>query len=83
MAIDQSIDFAIPENPVVLAVYLSIPEAENGRRALHTSEEMRRVKKEDRWIGAAPRGYVNLVHTDGKKHIAPKTTGSLFNEMGI
>jgi site-specific DNA recombinase len=30
MAIDQPIDFSIPESSVTLAVYLSVPEAENG-----------------------------------------------------
>ena len=72
MAIDQPIDFSIPESTVMLAVYLSIPEAENGRRALNTSGGMRRARKEGRWMGAAPRGYVNLVYPDGKKYIAPK-----------
>ena len=72
MAIDQPIDFSIPESTVMLAVYLSIPEAENGRRALNTSSGMRRAKKEGRWISTAPRGYVNLSHPDGKKYIAPK-----------
>lgn len=72
MAIDQSIDFNIPESTVMLAVYLSIPEAENGRRALNTSSGMRRAKKEGRWMGTAPTGYINLAYPDGKKYIAPK-----------
>ena len=72
MAIDQPIDFGIPESTVMLAVYLSIPEAENGRRALNTSAGMRRAKKEGRWMGSAPRGYVNLTYPDGRKYIAPK-----------
>jgi site-specific DNA recombinase len=72
MAIDQPIDFSIPESTVMLAVYLSIPEAENGRRALNTSGGMRRARKEGRWMGAAPKGYVNLVSPDGRKYIAPK-----------
>jgi site-specific DNA recombinase len=72
VAIDQPIDFSIPESTVMLAVYLSIPEAENGRRALNTSGGMRRAKKEGRWMGAAPKGYINLVHPDGKKYIGLK-----------
>ncbi|WP_429378468.1 recombinase family protein [Mucilaginibacter sp. UYCu711] len=72
MAIDQPIDFGIPESTVMLAVYLSIPEAENGRRALNTSGGMRRARKEGRWMGAAPKGYQNLVYPDGRKYIAPK-----------
>ena len=72
MAIDQPIDFSIPESTDMLAVYLSIPEAENGRRALNTSSGMPRAKKEVRWISTAPRGYVNLSHPDCKKYVAPK-----------
>ena len=72
MAIDQPIDFSIPESTVMLAVYLSIPEAENGRRALNTSGGMRRARKEGRWMGHAPKGYMNIVNPDGKKHIIPK-----------
>jgi site-specific DNA recombinase len=72
MAVDQPIDFGIPESTVMLAVYLSIPEAENGRRALNTSTGMRRAKKEGRWMGAAPKGYRNLVYPDGRKYISLK-----------
>ncbi|MCL7988308.1 recombinase family protein [Sphingobacterium sp. lm-10] len=37
MAIDQPIDFSVPESTVMLAVYLSVPEAENRRRAMNTA----------------------------------------------
>ncbi|WP_199118462.1 recombinase family protein [Pedobacter sp. ASV28] len=72
MAIDQPIDFDVPESIVMLAVYLSIPEAENHRRGLNTSDGMMRAKKMGRWPGKAPIGYVNLTALDGKKFIAPK-----------
>ncbi|MBD1364654.1 recombinase family protein [Mucilaginibacter sp. ZT4R22] len=72
MAIDQPIDFTIPESTVMLAVYLSIPEAENGRRALNTMAGMRRAKKAGRWISTAPKGYQNLSYPDGRKYIAPR-----------
>jgi len=72
MAIDQPIDFSIPESTVMLAVYLSIPEAENGRRALNTLGGMRRAKKAGRWVSAAPKGYQNLSYPDGRKYIAIK-----------
>jgi len=51
MAIDQPIDFEIPESNVMLAVYLSIPEAENCRRGLTTSDGIRRAKKMGKWPG--------------------------------
>ncbi len=72
MAIDQPIDFKIPESTVMLAVYLAVPESENTRRALNTLTGMRRAKLSGRWISSAPKGYQNLSHSDGRKYIAPK-----------
>jgi site-specific DNA recombinase len=72
MAIDQPIDFEVPESIVMLAIYLSIPEAENSRRGRNASDGMRRAKKMGRWPGRAPMGYSNQSAPDGKKFIAPE-----------
>ncbi|AXP79715.1 hypothetical protein CJ739_618 [Mariniflexile rhizosphaerae] len=72
MAIDQPIDFSVPESTVMLAVYLSIPEAENNRRALNTANGIRRAKQMGRYPNRAPLGFINLTTVDGKKIIAPK-----------
>jgi site-specific DNA recombinase len=45
-AIEQPLDFSIPENKMMLAFYLAAPEVENDRRALNTFLAMRRAKKE-------------------------------------
>jgi len=58
-AINQPIDFDVPESIVMLAVYLSIPEAENTRRGMNTSDGMRRARKMGRWPERAPIGYLN------------------------
>lgn len=72
MAIDQPIDFEIPESIVMLAVYLSIPEAENTRRGRNTSDGLRRAKKLGRWPGKPPVGYENQTAPDGKRYTIPK-----------
>ncbi|RKD15149.1 recombinase [Pelobium manganitolerans] len=72
MAIDQPIDFSVPESTVMLAVYLSVPEAENSRRALNTANGMRRAKQMGRYPSKAPLGFINLTTVDGKKIIALK-----------
>ncbi len=72
MAIDQPIDFSVPESTVMLAVYLSVPEAENSRRALNTANGIRRAKQMGRYPNKAPIGYINLTLVDGRKIIAPK-----------
>src|SRR5690606_2727295 len=72
MAIDQPIDFSVPESTVMLAVYLSVPEAENSRRAMNTAIGIRRAKQMGRYPSRAPLGFINLTTLDGKKIIIPK-----------
>ncbi|RQO75666.1 recombinase family protein [Pedobacter sp. KBW06] len=69
VAIEQPLDLSVPESKTILAVYLSMPEVENDRRALNVTYGMRRAKKEGRWMGVAPPGYKNKITEDGKKYI--------------
>ena len=71
-AIEQPLDISIPENKMMLAFYLAAPEVENDRRALNVFYGMRRARKEGRWMGRAPAGYINKVAEDGRKYICPK-----------
>ena len=70
-AIDQPIDFEIPESSSMHAVYLAIPQAENERRSLNTKNGIRRAKQLGRYPSKTPIGYTNFCATDGKKYIAP------------
>lgn len=72
MAIDQPLDLSVPESTVMLAVYLSVPEAENSRRALNTAAGIHRAKLMGRYPNKAPFGYINVTTIEGKKIIAPK-----------
>lgn len=69
-AIEQPLDMAIPESKIMLAIYLATPEVDNDRRALNVINGMRRAKKEGRFMGIAPKGYVNKITEDGRKYIA-------------
>ena len=69
-AIEQPLDLNIPENKIMLALYLAAPEVENDRRALNVIVGMRRAKKEGRWMATAPKGYKN-VQIDNKPVIVP------------
>lgn len=71
-AIEQPLDLSVPENKMMLAFYLAAPEVENDRRALNTFHGMRRARKEGRYMGLAPIGYINKVTEDGRKYIAPE-----------
>ncbi|MFS2188916.1 recombinase family protein [Mucilaginibacter sp. Mucisp84] len=71
-AIDQPIDFSIPENTVIFSIYLSMSEAENERRGLNTANGIRRAKQMGRYPNKAPLGYTNSADLDGRKRIVPK-----------
>ncbi len=70
-AIEQPLDLSIPENKMMLAFYLAAPEVENDRRALNVIHGMRRARKEGRYMGLAPVGYINKIDEAGRKFIAP------------
>jgi site-specific DNA recombinase len=70
-AIEQPLDLSIPENKMMLAFYLAAPEVENDRRALNVIHGMRRARKEGRYMGLAPIGYINRIDEVGRKSIAP------------
>ncbi len=53
----------------MLAFYLAAPEVENDRRASNTFHGMRRAKKEGRFLGITPAGYINKTSEAGKKYI--------------
>lgn len=70
-AIEQPLDISIPENKLMLAIFLTAPEVENDRRALNVIGGMRRARKEGRWMTQAPQGYRNTVNDNNKKIIVP------------
>lgn len=65
-AMEQPLDFEIPESKIMLAIYLSAPEVDNDRRALNTFHGMRRAKKEGRWMGTCLRGYKHTINEHAK-----------------
>ncbi len=58
-ATEQPIDFSIPENKLLLSLYVTSPEVENDRRSLNVIKGMRRANLEGRYLGPAPKGYDN------------------------
>lgn len=71
-AVEQPLNLAIPENKMMLAIYLSAPEVENDRRALNVFHGMRRASKEGRIMGKPPYGYINKSRENGEKYVAIK-----------
>jgi site-specific DNA recombinase len=67
--IEQPLDLSVPENKLMLAFYLAAPEVENDRRALNVIVGIRKAKREGRFIGKAPKGYINVRNERGVARI--------------
>jgi site-specific DNA recombinase len=72
VAIEQQLNLEIPENKMLLAIYLTTPEIDNDRRSLNIFNGIRRAKKEGRWIGPRPLGYKNARDQFNKPIIIPE-----------
>ena len=70
-AVEQPLNLEIPENKLMLALFLASPEVENDRRSMNTKAGIRRANKEGRWCNAAPKGYDNKRDDDNKPVIVP------------
>lgn len=56
-AMEQPLDMRIPENILMLAIFLATPQIENERRAINITAGIRRAHKEGRYCSPAPFGY--------------------------
>ena len=56
-SIEQPVDYSIPEQGFMAALYLTMPEVENRRRSLNIKDGMRRAFKEGRYVVSPPKGY--------------------------
>ena len=79
-AIEQPLDLTIPEQGLMLAVYLSMPEVENHRRSLNITAGMRRAFKEGRYVGMAPKGYDNGRDASKKPILIPNKDARYIQE---
>ncbi len=79
-AIEQPLDLSIPEQGLMLAVYLSMPEVENQRRSLNVIAGMRRAFKEGRYVGNAPKGFDNGKDAAKKPLLVPNEDAKYIQE---
>ncbi|TPD71284.1 recombinase family protein [Flavobacterium microcysteis] len=77
-AIDQKLDLSIPENKIILSVYLATSEAENDRRSMNVKEGIHKAKEEGRWTAHIPLGYTAILLPDNKRGIHPKEPEATF-----
>ena len=79
-AITQPLDLSIPEQGLMLAVYLSVPEVENLRRSQNVRAGMRRAFKEGRYVGSPPKGYDMGRDTSKRPVLTPNQDAPLIQE---
>ncbi len=79
-AIEQPLDLSIPEQGLMLAVYLSMPEVENHRRSLNIIAGMRRAMKEGRYVVSPPKGYSMGRDDQNKPILVPNGDAKFITE---
>ena len=63
--VEQQLDLSNPDSKMMLSMYLTLPEIENDKNSLRTTEGSRRARLEGCWTGTPPKGYINF--RDGNK----------------
>lgn len=77
-AISQPVDHNIPEQKLLLSIYLSQPEVDNEIRSNKTKMGIRGARKSGRLVGKAPRGYKNTRDENNKPIIVPNEQATLI-----
>ena len=84
-AVEQALDVTNPDNKAMLSLYLVMPEIENDKNSIRTTEGMLRAKKEGAWVGKAPYGYDNFKFDKKRHSIKPNDKAEFvleaFNEV--
>jgi len=84
-SVEQPLDLTIPDNKMLLSIYLTIPEIENDKNSIRTKEGMRKAAKEGYWVGTAPLGYDNYRNEQKKPTLKPNAKSPIvkkaFEEM--
>ncbi|WP_394338453.1 recombinase family protein [Flavisolibacter nicotianae] len=80
-AIEQPLDLSIPENLLILGVYLNLPDIDNRRRSIKITEGVRAAAAAGRWQGKAPYGYRNARDEGNKPIIVPSDKAAVVKEI--
>jgi len=84
-ATEQELDFSIPENKIILAVYLASSQAENERRSISIRQGIKKARQEGHWTSNAPFGYSRQFSTTGKRNVVIKEPEASYvkNAFGL
>ncbi|WP_025665053.1 recombinase family protein [Aquimarina megaterium] len=79
-SIEQPLNLDQPDNKIMLAIYLAVPEVENDKISIRTTEGSRRANKEGCWTSTAPIGYKNQRTSEGKASLVKSEKSELVKE---
>ena len=79
-AAEQPVDLSIPEQMMMLAIYVAAPEVENRRRSIATKAGMRRAMREGRYCNVPPKGYRRDYDETGRMLIVPSEDAAFVRE---
>ncbi len=82
-AIDQPLDLSIPENKILLAVYIATSEVENERRSLNVKQGIHEAREQGRWTSHPPLGYTYTYTCLGEKCLSIKEYEASFIETAF
>ncbi len=80
-AIEQPLDLKVPENKMILSIYLVLPDIDNKRRSMKITEGVRKAKAEGRWLGKPPFGYSLTKDALKKPLIVPNEDAKLIRKI--
>ena len=80
-AIEQPLDLSVPENLLILGVFLSLPDVDNRRRSIKITEGVRAAKAAGRWLGPAPYGYSNVKEGTNKSILIPNAKSEIIKKI--
>lgn len=79
--VEQPLDLSNPDNKVLLVLYLTIPEVENDKNSIRTTECSRKARMMGCWTGTSPRGYKNFrSEVDKRSTLTPSKDAPLIVE---
>jgi site-specific DNA recombinase len=80
-AVEQVLDFEIPENKFMRAFYLTAPEVENDKISSRTREGLHQAKLNGCWPAKAPYGYDNFRLSSKLSSLKPNQSAAIVKEL--
>lgn len=79
-SVEQPLDLSNPDNKVLLSLYLTIPEIENDKNSIRTTEGSRKARMLGCWTGQAPKGFKNHRTEDERSTLVPTQEAPIIKE---